>query len=497
LQTIRIDPLTRLEGHGRVEIFLDDDGKVANAYLQVPELRGFEQFCVGRLAEEMPTITSRICGLCPEAHLMASAKALDDLFMVEVPRPGLLLRQLLYAAFVVLDHTTHFYALAGPDLLVGPDAPVAQRSLLGVIDKLGPEAGQGIIGLRKRTHQVIEMLGGRGVHGTGAVPGGWSKRITEEERQQALAAGRADVEFTLTTLDLLDRRVMQDPFWRDVVLGDAYLHRTYSMGIVDADDRADMFDGQTRVVDQEGHQFARFPARDYTTHITERVEPWTYMALPYLKEVGWKGFVDGPDSGIYAVGPLARLNVADGMSTPLAQEQFERYHQYFGTWRAGSRPLPVHHRLATHWARLIEVLNNAELMVQLAQDPEIRSDHVRNLPSGEIKADGGVGSIEAPRGHLTHHYQADGRGVLTAVNLVVGTTNNHASMALSVKLAAATLIDGADHVDEGLLNQIEMAMRLYDPCLSCATHSLPGRMPLLVSIRDGAGTLLRELRRDG
>lgn len=496
MRTITIDPLTRLEGHGKVEIFLDEGGKVANAYLQVPELRGFERFCVGRLAEDMPSITSRICGICPEAHLVASAKTLDDLFMVEVPRTGRLLRELLYAAFVVTDHLTHFFALGGPDFIVGPEAPPAQRSLIGVIHALGLDAGRQVIECRKRTHEVLAMLQGRGVHGTGAVPGGWSKRLTEDERRTAWEASRKNVEFALATLDIFDRLVLQDPQWIETILGETYSHRTYSMGTVAPDGRLALYDGTIRVVDQEGTDFLRYPVREYTEHVAERVEPWTYMAFPYLRAVGWKGFTDGADSGVYTVGPLARLNVADGMSTPRAQEHYERFHTFFG-WSGTGHPLPVHHRLASHWARLVEALNAAELMVRLCEDPEITSPEVRNLPSGDINPAGGVGSVEAPRGTLVHHYEADRSGVLTRVNMVVATTNNHAAMAMSVRRAASSLIDSADEISEGLLNRIEMAMRLYDPCLSCATHTLPGRMPLLVRILDHHGQPVRELRREG
>lgn len=502
MSTITIDPLTRLEGHGRIEIFLDDRGKVANAYLQIPELRGFEQFCVGRQAEDMPVLTSRICGLCPEAHLMASVKALDDLFGVEVPRPGRLLRELLYMAFFVVDHTTHFYALGGPDLFVGPDAPVARRNLLGVIDAVGLDTGRQVIGLRQRTHEVIATIGGRGVHGTGAVPGGWSKRLTAGERDGILAAGKADVAFALASLELLEAKILSDPAWKDLICGETYVHRTHSMGLVDEQGRSNVFDGHIRVVDPEGATMLTYPAREYADHVAERVEPWSYLSFPYLRQIGWKGFVDGADSGVYTVGPLARVNVTTAMSTPLAQEQYERYHAYFGTsveQAAGSaeRPAPVHYRLATHWARMIEVLNCAERMVELAGDDEILSPHVRNLPDGQVNPAGGVGVVEAPRGTLVHHYLADDRGVLTGVNMVVGTTNNNAAMSMSVKQAASSLIDSGAPVDEGLLNRIEMAMRLYDPCLSCATHALPGRMPLLVTLRDPAGTAVQTLRRDG
>jgi F420-non-reducing hydrogenase large subunit len=496
VRTITIDPLTRLEGHGRVEIFLGEDGRVADAYLQVPELRGFEQFCLGRLAEDMPTITSRICGICPEAHLLASVKALDDLFAVEVATTGRLLRELLYSAFVFADHITHFFALGGPDLIVGPEAPPTDRSLVGVIRTLGAEAGRQVIASRRRSNAVIETLSGRGVHGTGAVPGGWSTPLDETGREVALAAGRENVTFALATLDLFDRLVLQDDRWRETMLAPTYTHHTHSMGTVDEADRLALYDGRIRVVDQRGDQVVAFGARDYTRHVAERVESWTYTTFPYLRTPGWRGFVDGPDSGVYTVGPLARLNAADGMTTPLAQEHFERYHAFFGGTGDSGRPLPVHHRLASHWARLIEALHAAERMVVLATHPEITSPRVRNLPVGDISPEGGVGSVEAPRGTLIHHYRADRNGVLEGVNMIVATTNNHAAMAMSIRRAAAELIDGTKEITEGLLNRVEMALRLYDPCLSCATHTLPGRMPLLVTVRDSTGGVVRELRRD-
>ena len=350
MRSVSIDPITRLEGHGRIEIFLDDSGEVANAYFQVPELRGFEQFCVGRLAEDMPVITSRICGVCPEAHLLAAAKALDDLFMVEAPPAGHKLRELFYSAFFVTDHTTHFYALGGPDFIVGPDAPPAERNILGVIRKVGLDVGRDVIACRSRNHEVIKILGGRGTHPTGAVPGGWSKPLPEAERAEIEAAGRKNIEFALFTLDIFDQVVLRDPAFFDLVTSDVYLHKTYAMGTVDSANRANFYDGQVRVVDQDGAEVLKYRPRDYAEHIAERVEPWSYLKFPYLRSVGWRGFVDGRDSGVYFASPLSRLNVADGMATPRAQEHYERFYEAFGLQRAGDgRYPPVHYRLATHW----------------------------------------------------------------------------------------------------------------------------------------------------
>lgn len=490
---ISIDPITRLEGHGKIEIFLNEEGDVANTYFQVPELRGFEQFCKGRLAEDMPVITNRICGVCPEAHHLASVKALDDLFNVDPPLAAKKIRELLYSAFYVTDHTTHFYALGGPDFIVGPDAPPSERNILGVIRKVGLDIGKAVIECRARNHHVIEMLGGRSIHPAAGVPGGWSKSVSEEERKEIAVIAKKNVDFALFSLKAFGDIVLKNPLYLDLVTSDLYLHRTYSMGTVDEKNRVNFYDGKIRVVDPEGKEFVKYPPKDYAEHIAERVEPWTYLKYPYLKKVGWKGFVDGIDSGVYSATPLSRLNVSDSMATPLAQEEFERMYQTFGSKKISSRFQPIHHRLATHWARLIELLYAAERMVELANDSEITSPDVRRIPD-RIKSVG-IGSVEAPRGTLTHHYESDDRGVLTKVNLIVGTTNNYAPMTMSIKKVAERLITKGKVVEEGMLNRIEMAFRLYDPCLSCATHSLPGTMPLTVTIRDSAGAVVRELRR--
>jgi len=493
---VSIDPVTRLEGHGRIEIFLNDAGEVDNVYFQIPELRGFERFCVGRLAEDMPVITSRICGVCPEAHHMAATKALDDLFQVAPPAAARKIRELLYMSFYVTDHTTHFYALGGPDFIVGLDAPPAERNLLGVIHKVGIDVGRKVIECRKRNHEVIKVLGGRSIHPAAGVPGGWSKPVSEAERETIRQVARQNVEFALFSLKAFDDIVLKNGAYLDLVTSDIYLHRTYSMGMVDARNRVNFYDGMIRIVDPEGKEFLKYRPAEYAEHIAEHVEPWTYLKFPYLKKVGWKGFTDGADSGVYSATPLSRLNVSDDMATPRAQEEFERFYTTLGSKRVNGRFSPVHHRLATHWARLIELLYAAERMFELADDPELTSPAVRNIPSGEIKRNGAVGCVEAPRGTLIHHYFADERGVLTAVNLVVGTTNNYAPISMSLKRAAEKLIGHGNATDEALLNKIEMAFRLYDPCLSCATHALPGCMALIVELRDRQGRLVRTLRRD-
>ena len=484
-QRITIDPITRLEGHGKIEIFLDEKGDVANTYFQIPELRGFERFCVGRPVEEMPLLTNRICGVCPEAHHMAAAKATDMVYHVDPPRTAKMLRELLYSAFYVTDHATHFYALAGPDFVMGPNAPVAERNILGVIHKVGLEIGGKVINARKAGHTVIEMIGGRKVHPCTSIPGGLTKGITKEQQQEILELGKWAVEFGQFSLKLFSDIVLGNKEYVDLILGDIYTHRTYYMGMVDENNHINFYDGKVRVVGPDGQELVKYAPQDYTQHIAEHVEPWTYLKFPYLKDVGWKGFTDGKDSGVYCATPLSRLNAADGMATPLAQEEYDKFYKTLGG-------KPVHQRLATHWARLIELLYAAERWVELASDPEITSDNFHTIPT-EVPTEG-VGIVEAPRGTLTHHYITDERGVLTKVNLIVGTTNNYAPISMSINKAASSLIKKGTVVTEGMLNMVEMAFRAYDPCFGCATHSLPGQMPLQVTIRDANGEPVEVLK---
>jgi F420-non-reducing hydrogenase large subunit len=494
MQRVTIDPITRLEGHGRIEIFLDEQGEVRNTYFQIPELRGFERFCVGRPVEEMPLLTNRICGVCPEAHHMAAAKAADAVYAVDPPRPARLLRELLYSGFYFTDHTTHFYALAAPDFVMGPDAPVAERNILGIIHKVGLETGGKVITARKHGHRIVEIIGGRKVHPCTSIPGGLTKGITPTERDEIAQIGAWAVEFAQFSLQLFNDVVLANDAYRDLILGDVYVDRTYYIGMVDDRFRVNFYDGRVSVVAPDGERIGTYGPADYRDWIAERAEPWTYLKFPYLKKVGWKGFVDGKDSGVYCATPLSRLNAADAMATPRAQEEFERFYATLApeTPRGDGRRPVVHHRLATHWARLIELLYSAERIVELAADPEITSPEVHRVATATPTE--GVGIVEAPRGTLTHHYVTDDRGVLTRVNLIVGTTNNYAPISMSIAKAARSLIHGGTTITEGLLNRVEMAFRAYDPCFGCATHSLPGRMPLEVTIRDAAGTPVRVLR---
>jgi F420-non-reducing hydrogenase large subunit len=433
----------------------------------------------------MPNITNRICGVCPEAHHMASTKALDALFHVDPPATAKKLRELFYSIFYATDHTTHFYALGGPDFVMGPDAPVAERNILGVIHKVGLEIGGKVIQARKYGHHIVEMIGGRKVHPCTSIPGGLTKGITEEQRAEIEEIAHWALDFGEFSLQLFNDIVLGNKEYVDLILGDIYAHQTYSIGLVDENNHVNFYDGKVSVVAPDGERIGKYAPSEYTDWIAERVEPWTYLKFPYLKKVGWKGFVDGKDSGVYCATPLSRLNAADGMATPRAQEHYEKFYGTLGG-------KPVHQRLAIHWARLIELLYSAERMLELATDEEITSDNFHAVPT-ETPTEG-VGIVEAPRGTLTHHYKTDERGVLTDVNLIVGTTNNYAPISMSIKKAAENLITKGTVVTEGMLNMVEMAFRAYDPCFGCATHSLPGQMPLQVTIRDADGEPVEVLK---
>ena len=485
MKKVTVDPITRLEGHGKIEIFVDDDNKVQNVYFQIPELRGFERFCVGRPVEELARITPRICGVCPEAHHMAATKAIDAVFGVEVAPTGRMLRELLYNTFYVTDHTTHFYILAGPDFIMGPESDPAARNILGVIGKVGLETAGAMIKLRAEAAELISMIGGKQIHPVCGLPGGVSKGLDEEHRIKFLDTAKRAVGFAEFALQVFDDVVLKNQAYVDIVVGEAYKIKTYYMGMVDARNRVDFYDGDLRVVDPEGKEFAKFKPADYLEHIAEHVEPWTYVKFPFLKKVGWKGFVEGKDSGVYRVAPLARLNAADGMQTPRAQVHYDRMYGVLGG-------KPVHNTLAFHWARLVEALQAAERMVELLEDPEITGTDIRRLPTATPTE--GVGVVEAPRGVLIHHYKTDERGLVTDANLIVATIGNAAAINMSIEKAAKAFIKGGV-VSEGLLNMAEMAFRPYDPCHGCGTHALPGGLPLTVNIYRPDGVLWKRLKR--
>jgi F420-non-reducing hydrogenase large subunit len=482
-----IDPITRLEGHGKIEIFTNDDGEVENVYFQVPELRGFEKFVEGRPVEELPQIVTKICGVCPGCHHMAAGKALDGVFGVEPTATAKKIRELFYMAHFVHSHIAHFYALGAPDFVMGPSAPAAERNVLGVIGKVGKEIGTEVLKQRRIAQEIQALIGGHQTHVVMNVPGGVRKGIKEDERVDILAKAKGFVEFAQFSLKLFDDVVLKNPAYVDLIVNGPYTLKIYSMGLVDANNKVNFYDGKVRVVDTLGKEMFKYAPNEYRDYVAERVEPWTYLKFPYLKKVGWKGFVEGQDSGVYQATPLSRLNAADGMATPLAQEAYEKMYSVLGG-------KPVHNTLAMHWARLVELLYSAERAVELASDKDITATDLRNKMYQTPKE--GVGIVEAQRGTLTHHYMTDERGLVTKANLIVGTTNNHAAISMSIKKAAQGVIKKGVVVDAGILNMVEMAFRAYDPCFSCATHSLPGKMPMIVNIRNKDGEVMQCVKRD-
>ncbi len=483
-KVITIDPVTRLEGHGKISIFLDENGNVENAYLQVPELRGFERFCEGRKAEDLPQITSRICGVCPVAHHLASTKALDAAFNVEPTPAAKKLRELMYSGYYIYDHILHFYFLGAPDFIIGIDAPPTERNILGVIKKVGLDIAREVIKHRAYGQKITAIIGGKATHPVCGLPGGVSKSITEEEQQEIEKMAKSSLEFAKFTLEAFDNVVLKNKKYLDLILSDAYTLKTHYMGLVDEKNKVNFYDGKVRVVDPQGGEFAVFKSSDYLSIIEEHVEEYTYVKLPYLKQKGWRGLIDGMDSGVYRVGPLARLNASNGMATPLAQQEYERMYETLGG-------KPVHSTLAFHWARLIELLYAAERTLELSRDEEITSKEIRNRPG---KPGEGVGIVEAARGTLIHHYKLNDEGIAEKVNLIVATTNNVPAISMSIRDAARCLIHG-ENLSEGLLNMIEMALRAYDPCFGCATHLAAGQMSFKLQIFDHNKKLKRTLIR--
>jgi F420-non-reducing hydrogenase large subunit len=418
---------------------------------------------------------------------MASCKATDAVYKVEVPPAGKKLRELFYMAHMIHSHIAHFYALAAPDFVCGPDAPVAERNILGVVAKVGLQVGTEVIKSRAYAQEIQTMIGGKATHPVGGLPGGMSKPITEEERKKIEEMAASIVAFSQFSLKVFDDVVLKNQGYVDLILSDAFTIKTNYMGLVDKNGKVNFYDGELRVTGPDGAQLAQFDPANYLDYVEEHVEPWSYLKFPFLKSKGWHGIVDGADSGMYRVAPLARLNVADGMATPLAQAEYERYFSTLGG-------KPVHQTLATHWARLIELVYAAERLHELAADPEITNPKVRAIPTATPSE--GVGVVEAPRGSLFHHYKTDSNGIVQKVNLIVATGNNYGAMNLSIKKAAMGVIKKGTELTEGMLNRVEMAFRAYDPCFACATHSLPGQMPLELTVRDAKGNILDAIKRE-
>ena len=470
-RTITIEPVTKVEGHGKVTIHLDDNGDVADARFHVTEFRGFEKFCEGRMVWDMPVITERACGICPVSHHLASAKACDELLGVEIPPAAEMLRKLMHMGQIVHSHALHFFFLAAPDLVLGPDADPIKRSVMGVVEA-DPELAKKAIRLRQIGQTAIERVGGRKIHPVTAIPGGMSKPLDHKDRFEMLQ--ECDEAVELAKLAVETAKQLNEKY-ADIIHTFAAFDTCYG-GLV-KDGVLKLYDGDFRMMGSDGEVLAEFDPRDYLDHIGERVEEWSYLKFPFYKGLGW------PD-GVYRVNSLARLNVADKVSTPLAAAE----HQEFKQLGNGK---PVRESLYYHYGRAIEMLYAAERMRELLEDDEIVSPEVR--VKVDRRAGEGVGVLEAPRGTLFHHYWADDMGKVTRVNLIVATVQNNPAMNMAVKSAAKQFIKG-DEVTEGLLNRVEMAIRCYDPCLSCATHAV-GKMPLVVELYSPLGDMLDRVER--
>jgi F420-non-reducing hydrogenase large subunit len=417
---------------------------------------------------------------------MASGKAVDAVYNIRPPAAAAKLRELYYQAHFIHSHAAHFYALAAPDFVVGPDAPAAERNILGLINKVGLDTGKEVIRQRAISQEIQIIIGGRATHPVWNIPGGVAKALTKEDREKLKPMIEDQLAFGELGLKLFADIVLGNKAYLDLIVGDGYELVTNYMGLVDENNKVTFYDGKVRVVDTEGKELYKYSEPEYTDYIAEHVEPYSYLKFPFLKKIGWNGFKEGPGTSIYQAAPLARLNAADGMATPRAQAEYEKMYETLGG-------KPSHKLLAAHWARLIELLYSAERMAELIEDDEIVDPNVRVIPSTTPSE--GVGIIEAPRGTLTHHYWTDESGIVTKANLVVGTTNNNAPISMAVKKAAQKFIKGGGEVSQGLLNMVEMAFRLFDPCFSCATHSLPGQMPLTVEIKNESGETIETVSR--
>ncbi len=447
-KVINIQPITRIEGHAKVAIHLDDTGNVADTYLHVQSFRGFEKFCVGRPAEEMPRIVCHICGICPWAHHLASSKAGDACFGVTPPPAAIKLRRLMQMLAYVGDKLLNFYFLAAPDFVIGPDADYSVRNVVGIISA-APDIAKKVVHLRHLTAQIIEKFAGRAIHPTFSMPGGVSKPMTETERQDILGHADELLEFSKFTIQFAKENVF--PKYMEAIKKIGVIKVGY-LGTVTDDGALDFYDGKLRLMKPDG-SYDDFAHDQYLDYLGEHIEPWSYQKFPYAKSWG-EGFsldLDNP-SGIYRSNTLSRINVCDKMATPLAQAELEEFREAFGR--------PAHLTLLYHYARLIELVQCAEQMVELLNDPEITDPNVRTKI--EPRAGRGVGCVEAPRGTLIHDYETDENGLITKANLIVGTTHNNAAMNLSVKQTAQELIKDGIY-DEGILNKVEMSVRAYDP----------------------------------
>jgi len=471
---IVIQPVSRIEGHAKVTIQLDDAGNVADAKVNVVELRGFEKFCIGRPVEELPRIVTSICGVCPWSHHLASAKACDAVFGVEIPSAGKKLRELCNSIAYTEEHILHFYFLSGADFVMGPGADYSVRNVIGIAGKV-PDIAKKVVRCRHNGARMLEIVSGKSIHPVAAVPGGYSKPLTKEERDKIKPMANEILELAKFSMDFAKKNIF--PNYLDAVktLG---VIKTGFLGTVTKDGTLDLYDGNLRMMNADG-KYEDFTYDKYTDYIAEHIEPWSYLKFPYQKKAGKLSMDLNNPVGVYRTNTLARMNVCDKISTPLAQAELEEFRKNFGR--------PAQLTLLYHWARLIELLYNAEKMVQLLDDPEITSTDIRKKVTP--RAARGVGCVEAPRGTLIHDYETDKDGLVTNVNLIVGTTHNNAPINMSVKRTATDLIKGGKY-DQEILNKVEMAIRAYDPCFSCATHNFDGKVAVKIDIVDADGNVI-------
>jgi NAD-reducing hydrogenase large subunit len=473
LRRVAIDPVSRVEGHGKVTLLLDANNHIEQVRLHIVEFRGFEKFIEGRPYWEVPVMVQRLCGICPVSHHLAAAKAFDRVLgAAPVSASANAVRRLMHYGQMLQSHALHFFHLASPDLLFGFDSEVAKRNIVGVAQAHPEIAKKGIL-LRKFGQEIIRITSGKRVHGTGAVPGGINKLVTLDERNSLQRELPQMLQWAQDAVDIAKQLHAQNP----ALYNSFGSFRSKLMSLVRADGAMDLFDGVLRVRDENGRiLFDQVDDQRYLELIEEEVRPWSYMKFPYLRSLG-------AQLGWYRVGPLARVQNCDFI--PSARAEVER--QAFVAWGRGE---PVHATLAYHWARMIEMLHAVEVIAELLADPALLSGDL--LTSG-VRQRHGVGMIEAPRGTLIHDYEVGDDDLVTRCNLIVSTTHNNQAMNEAVRAVARDYLDGQE-LTEGLLNHIEVAIRAYDPCLSCATHAL-GRMPLEVTLLGADGTLLDRIQR--
>ena len=467
---ITINPVTRIEGHGKITLHLDDEGRVSDAKFHVTSFRGFEKFSEGRLFWEMPLITPRICGICPVSHHLASAKACDAIMGVEIPPTAAKLRRLMHMAQFVQSHSLHFFYLASPDLLFGMDSDPAKRNIIGVVEA-NPELAKVGVGLRSFGQRIIETLGSKRVHPNFAIPGGVNRALLPEERDSFLKETDGVIKNIQLALSIVKDYCAKAGKELDLFAS----FPTGYLGLVDENGNLELYDGKLTLKDSKGIVLEdKVDPRNYLSIIEERVEDWSYLKFPFYKKMGYP-------AGIYRVGPLARLNVASGISTPLAAKEFKEFKKLAPNGM-------VQGSLYYHYARMIEDLYAAEELKSLLLDKDICSQDLHTT-STQFNEEG-VGVVEAPRGTLIHHYWVDSSGRITKANLIVSTGNNNPAMNRAVLEVARRYVDGTN-LKEGMLNRLEVAIRCYDPCLSCSAHAL-GQMPLLVQLLSPTGEVVDE-----